>query len=121
MQRLWKVQWFSTVRMLVHKDASSEHYEWRTVFAMIQGHRLLWWRSVADFDSGATPIGRLYLAGHAGLSSPSPLELRKISSGDTDRVVTIFGSGSRVTVLTQAVEAKVELEHVVEAISGKQD
>jgi hypothetical protein len=83
---------------------------------MIQGHRLLWWRSAGDFDSGLSPLGRLFLAGHAGLSSPSPLELREISPEDVQRVVCVFGSGSRVTILTQSIEAKDDLEKVVEAV-----
>ena len=118
MQRLWRVQWYGTVLMLTHNKTESP--EWRTVFAMIQGHRLLWWRSVSDFDSGVSPLGRLFLAGHAGLSSPSPLELREISPDDVQRAVCIFGSGSRVTVLAQSTEAKSALEKAVEAaVSSK--
>jgi hypothetical protein len=89
---------------------------------MIQGRRLLWWRSVGDFDSGVSPLGRLFLAGHAGLSSPSPLELREISPEEVERVVCVFGSGSRVTILAESIEAKAELDKVVEAaVSSKID
>lgn len=120
MQRLWRVQWSGTVRMLVVVDDGL--FEWRTVFAMIQGHRLLWWRSVGDFDSGVPPIGRLFLAGHVGLSSPSPLELREIRPEDVELVVSIFGSGSRVTILTQSIETKTDLEEAVEsAVTNKTD
>ena len=119
MQRLWRVQWYRSVRMLMHKD---EELEWRTVFAIIQGHRVLWWRSVAEFDSGVSPLGRLFLAGHAGLASPSPLELRKIKQEELERVVCVFGSGERTTILTESVEGKEELEKAVEeALSSKQD
>jgi len=121
MQRLWRVQWYRSVRMLT-ESTKNEELEWRTVFAMIQGHRLLWWRSVGEFDSGVSPLGRLFLAGHAGLSSPSPLELRKISREDAERTVSIFGSGARTTILTESLEAKEELENAVEAaLSSKQD
>lgn len=121
MQRLWRVQWYCTARMLAH-NKTEDGPDWRTVFAMIQGHRLLWWRSIGDFDSGFPPLGRLFLAGHAGLSSPSPLELREISSDEVERVVCIFGSGSRVTILANSNEAKNDLEKAVEAaVSSKID
>ena len=121
MQRLWRVQWYCTVQMLV-QYAHAQRLEWRTVFAMVQGHRLLWWRSVGDFDDGLAPQGRLFLAGHAGLATPSPLELREISPDDVERVVCVFGSGARATILTQSVVAKEELELVVEsAVSAKAD
>lgn len=120
MQRLWKVQWYRTVRMLTHNK--NQEPEWRTVFAMIQGHRILWWRSVSEFDNGVAPLGKLFLAGHAGLSSPSPLELREISSDDVERVVSVFGSGARTTILSETLEEKEELEKAVEAaLSDKQD
>lgn len=107
---------------MLTQSTNNEELEWRTVFAMIQGHRLLWWRSVGEFDTGVSPLGRLFLAGHAGLSSPSPLELRKISREDVERTVSIFGSGARTTILTESLEAKEELENAVEAaLSSKQD
>jgi hypothetical protein len=120
MQRLWRVQWCGTVDML--SQDKTDRLEWRTVYALIQGHRLLWWRSVGDFDGGGAPLGRLFLAGHAGLSSPSPLELREMSSDEIQRVVCIFGSGSRVTILTQSSRDKNDLEEVVShALSRKAD
>jgi len=121
MQRLWRVQWYCTVRILTF-DEITESLEWRTAFVMLQGHRLLWWRSVGDFDSGSAPLGRLFLRGHAGIASPSPRELREISPEDVERVVCIFGSGARVTILTPSIEAKAGLEEAVEAaVSSKQD
>lgn len=120
MEKLWRVQWYRSVRMLT--ENTNKELEWRTVFAMIQGHRVLWWRSVGDFDNGVPPLGRLFLAGHTGLASPSPLELRKISRDEVERVVCVFGSGERTTVLTESLEAKEELENAVEdALSSKQD
>lgn len=120
MQRLWRVQWYGTAQMLItHKVGSPE---WRSVFAIVQGHRLLWWRSMHDFDSGVSPLDRLLLSGHAGFSSPSPLELREINPNDIDRVICIFGSGSRVTMLLSSIEGRVEIEHVIEAaLSTKTD
>jgi hypothetical protein len=121
MQRLWRVQWYGTVEMLIH-NKKSDSSEWRIVFLMVQGHRLLWWRSINDFDSGIPPMGRLFLAGHAGLSSPSPLELREINGDDIDQVVCVFGSGSRVTILTSSLDSKFDLERSIEtALLSKKD
>ena len=120
MEKLWRVQWYRPVRMLTKNN--NKELEWRTVFTIVQGHRILWWRSVSDFDSGATPLGRLFLAGHAGLATPSPLELKRIDPEDVPRVVCIFGRGERTTILTESLDAKKELEKAVEvALSSKQD
>lgn len=82
----------------------------------------MWWRSVIDFDNGAPCLGQLFLAGHAGLSNPSPIELREIDIRDIPRTSCVFGSGSRVTVLTQTQDSKRELEEVVlAAILNKTD
>ena len=120
MQRLWRVQWYGTVQMLImHKTGSPE---WRSVFIIVQGHRLLWWRSMNDFDSGISPMDRLLLSGHAGFSSPSPLELREISPNDVERVICVFGSGSRVTMLVSSLDVREDIERVVEAaLSTKAD
>jgi hypothetical protein len=121
MQRLWKVQWYGTVHMLIH-NKKSDSSEWRTIFVLVQGHRLLWWRSIHDFDNGLPPMGRLFLSGHAGLSSPSPLELREMNVNEIDRVVCVFGSGSRVTMLTPSIDSKLELERTIEdALFSKND
>ena len=121
MQRLWRVQWYGTTRMLLF-NKKSDNSEWRIVFGLVQGHRLLWWRSIHDFDNGIAPLGRLLLTGHAGLTSPSPIELREMNAEEIDRVVCIFGSGSRATLLTSTVETKIDLERVIEAaLLDKQD
>lgn len=121
MKNLWRVDWYSTVRMLSH-DPVTEIPMWATVFAVFQGHRILWWRSVGDFDNGIAPLGRLFLSGHAGLSNPSPLELREINKEELPLVVCIFGGGERITILAQSDEAKFEVETVVErSLSEKFD
>lgn len=113
MQRLWRVSWYSQVRILGH-DEITEIPAWRTVFSVVQGHRLLWWRSVGDFDNGMAPVGKLFLSGHAGLSNPSPLELREITTEELPHVVCIFGGGERVTILTPSDEGKMELESAIQ-------
>ena len=83
------------------------------MFTILQDNRILWWCSVADFDSGVAPLGRLVLAGHAGLATPTPLEMRHIDPDDVERVVCIFGSGERTTILTESLLVKQELENAV--------
>jgi hypothetical protein len=99
---------------------------WGGAFAVIQGHRFLWWESTRDFDDGQPPKGRVFLAGHAGLATPSPLELREIQKEEVERVVSLFGRGAdkqvRVTMLAPNVDEKRVLEKAVEhALSSKAD
>jgi hypothetical protein len=93
---------------------------------MIHGHRFLWWRSTEEFDNGEAPLGRIFLAGHAGLATPSPLEMRSIRKDELLRTVCIFGRGEivqeRVAILTPTVEMKNSLEGaIVSATTSKAD
>jgi hypothetical protein len=116
LQRLWRAQWYSSVKILRPSDTSNDFY-WVMAFAIIQGHRFLWWRSAEDFDNGEVPLGRIFLAGHAGLATPSPLELRSFQHDELARTVCIFGRGEenqeRVTILASAVDAKEALEEMI--------
>lgn len=122
MKRLWGVDWYETVRLLEKNTEASSDGVWSTVFCLLQGHRVLWWRSVVDFDNGVEPMGKLFLAGHAGLATLSPLELRQIPATDIPRIVCIFGGGTKITVQTQSVPSKDDLECAVElALRNKVD
>jgi hypothetical protein len=117
---LWKAQWHATIKM--RGDSSSGKRTngpcvWKNIFAVVQGRRFLWWNAVADFDKGETPLGRIFLAGHAGLSGLSPLEMREIDPEEIPLVVGIFGRGlkdqQRVTLLLPSTELKDSLENTV--------
>ena len=86
-------------------------------FAIVQGHRLPWWRSARDFDNGELPEGRLFLSGHAGLATPSPLEMRTFSQEEMKLVIAIFGRGTtgqeRVTILAPSEDSKENLENTI--------
>ena len=90
----------------------------KPVFAVVQGHRFIWWGSVDEFDDGELPLGKLILSGHAGLGGPSPIEMREL---DRDKelplCLTIFGRGSigqeRVTILLPDQIVKDDLENVI--------
>ena len=45
-------------------------------FAVLQGRRLLWWRSEAGLEGGQPADAVLRLRGHAGVTAPSPADLR---------------------------------------------
>jgi hypothetical protein len=99
---------------------------WKNSFVIVQGHQFLWWNSVLDFDEAIPPAGRVLLAGHAGLATPSPLELREVKKEEIERMVCLFGRGiekqQRVTMLTPSADLKFELEQAIEnALLSKMD
>jgi hypothetical protein len=122
LQRLWNAPWYATVQLMERYDETRKIH-WETVFAIVQGRRFLWWRSARDFDSGEEPVGRIFLSGHAGLASLSPLELREIGQDEIPLIATIFGRGlrgqQRASLLMPSVEVKESLEAAVLAASFK--
>lgn len=124
LKKLWKSKWHATVKVKTmeghQKSGSSgitEGWSWETVFALIQGRRFLWWKTVSDFDNGEPPLGRIFLAGHAGLCGLSPLEMRVIDPKDVQLVTGIFGKGlkdqERLIILLPSAELKESLENAV--------
>jgi hypothetical protein len=108
------------------KVSSGERdWQWEEAFAIVQGRRFLWWRSVQDFDSGEAPAGRIFLAGHAGLAGLSPLDLRQLDNKEKPSVVSIFGRGldgqQKLTLLTGSVQLKEDLEKSVLEAATKDD
>ena len=62
--KLWKASWFGNLDLKVKRTTSaSRSWEWAGVFAIVQGHRFIFWRSETDFDSGENPYGQIYFAG----------------------------------------------------------
>jgi hypothetical protein len=70
-------------------------------------------------------VGRIFLAGHAGLAGLSPLEMRELDKNETPLVVSIFGRGlkeqQRITILTESIASKEALEMAVLEASTKAD
>lgn len=96
LDKLWKATWHSHVKIHTSGRATSpSHPLWQACFAVIQGHRFLWWHTVEDFDNGELPAGRLFLSGHAGLGTPSPLEMRELSKEELNLCLSLFGRGER--------------------------
>lgn len=132
LRQLWKAEWYACVDIKVAKSKggsaiSSEDrlWDWETVFAIVQGRRFLWWDSVYDFDNGESPLGRIFLAGHAGLAGLSPLDLRELHKDEISLVVNIFGRGmegqQKLTMMCGNSQMKDELENAVLAASTKAD
>lgn len=125
LRRLWRAQFYSTVCLFALKD-DGRSVTRSPVFCIIQGHRFLWWHSVEGFDAGEEPIGLIFLSGHAGLATPSPLELRHLEKNDLTRVVSIFGRGRdaqvRVTLIAPSEDVRTKLEYAIAfATSEKRD
>lgn len=122
LQRLWRAQWHGTVKMFTAQSKNGQPIELRPVFLVLQGHQIIWWRADIDFDNGGVPLGRMLMAGHAGLSGPSPLELRAIDKEEVALVLSFFGNGARITILMRSELEKNELELVIStALSSKSD
>lgn len=116
LQKLWRAQWYSPMYILKAVERTEE-YSLEPIFAVIQGHRFLWWESPHAFDNGETIQGSLFLEGHAGLTNPSPLEQKLFNDNDIPRLSSIFGKGmdtqERITLLAPSVETKNHFESAV--------
>lgn len=122
--KLWKAQWFGRLEMkareLLTSSNSKRLCDWRYIFAIIQGHRFIWWNSEKDFDLGENPAGQIYFAGHSGLATMSPLEMRELKKGEIPFVVNIFGrtaaSGghqTKISLLAPDYQVKEHFEAAV--------
>ncbi len=61
--------------------------DWSNVFLSLQGRRLAWWASEKDLDEGKASQGQLLLLDYAGLTQPSPVDLREVEA------LGYYGSG----------------------------
>lgn len=110
LQRLWRAQWYSSVELLDGTERQSR-------FAVVQGRRFLWWESTGDFDAGEAPVGTLFLKGHSGLTTPSPLEAKALDADDLVRTASLFGRGQekqeRVTLVLPSRDEKERFERQI--------
>ena len=73
LKNLWNAAWFGKLELKVkslkrHKSSKMRQWDWEGMFAIIQGHRFIWWSSERHFDDGVDPLGQIFFAGHAGLA-----------------------------------------------------
>lgn len=135
LEKLWKASWYSSVKIFIQfqdreggidQNQSTTYYRLEPSFAMVQGHRFLWWHTVQDFDDGELPAGKLLLSGHAGWGGPSPIEMKIISNDELPLCLSIFGRGGdgqeRVTMLLPDASTKDAFEvAVTDASTFKRD
>ena len=132
LEKIWKAKWYCVMNVLVQDNEMDKRnqptFHWELdCFAVVQGHRFIWWKSVGDFDDGEIPSGKLLLSGHAGLGGPSPMELRELDKEkELPLCLTIFGRGTdrqeRITMLLPDKHVKQDLENaVIDSQSFKSD
>jgi len=131
LKKLWKAKWHSSMKILVQdseRDQSQQPmFHWESGFAVVQGHRFIWWTSADEFDDGELPNGKVILSGHAGLGGPSPIEMKKLDmEKELPLCLTVFGKGfagqERITMLLPEKTVKQNLENaVLHSTSFKRD
>lgn len=83
---LFACQWEGRIRVRIGVST-----QWRLGgFAVVQGHRVLWWHSEEALEVGQPADAQLLLQGHAGLTAPSPKDVKDVGGKDT-RLVAVFG------------------------------
>jgi len=120
--KLWKAQWFGNLEIKESKEnynspSGTRKWHWLSIFAIVQGHRFIWWRSEKHFDAGEAPMGEIFFAGHSGLAGLSPLDLRELTKEEINLVTCIFGRGlldqRKIMLLALHKGMKEQLEDVV--------
>jgi len=99
----------------------SNSNRWDERFLVVQGYRLVWWASEDDVDAGKGPIDEVLLHGHAGITQPSPVDIKEL--GDDQRLIAVFGRDAfglplKRTILCQNPTACQQLKEVVNGILG---
>ena len=116
---LWSAHWFGEMKIKVNRESTNakKTYFWDPIFAVVHGHRIVWWNNEKSFDDGKAPIGNIVFAGHSGLAGFSPLELRQFDKKEIEFMVNIFGRGDtdqeKISLLLPDKESKSLIENAV--------
>lgn len=86
---IWGFLWEGNIQT----RAAASNQPWRQAYVAVQGNRILWWKAEKDLDKGGVrvPEGQIILRGHAGLTSPSPLEVKELGPDKASLLVCVFG------------------------------
>ena len=97
---IWQAKWQG--RCLVREERKrggdsdilgGSEFTWRSAFAVLQSHRVSWWRGEREFDGGEESAGQVMFLGHSGLAGLSPLDLKALSPAERVLVTAVFGRG----------------------------
>jgi len=144
LNRLWNARWYGAVRMKVAVPSTNiqqqnngaltisggvegdtiarkkREWKWESVFVVIQGHRIVWWKNERAFDDGdaTPPLGQILFAGHSGIAGLSPLDIRQLDDvTEVMRTLHIFGRGSqeqqKIALLAANEQEKEAIEDAV--------
>eukprot|EP00520_Triparma_pacifica_P004561 CAMPEP_0118655016 /NCGR_PEP_ID=MMETSP0785-20121206/12698_1 /TAXON_ID=91992 /ORGANISM="Bolidomonas pacifica, Strain CCMP 1866" /LENGTH=269 /DNA_ID=CAMNT_0006547715 /DNA_START=1 /DNA_END=810 /DNA_ORIENTATION=- len=126
LREIWKAKFAGVVKLRSEGEGG-----WKSVFLVLQSHRLIWFKDKKDFDDGELSIGMLLFVGHSGLSGLSPLELKVMSREEGMRCVTVFGRGEegsegktdqmKRTFLCKDIKEKEKLQDTLLEIITKGD
>lgn len=122
---LWRAKWFSEIEFCGGEHLLSQEVPRKKAFALIEGQRFVWWTSVEAFDAADLAAGYIALRGHSGVGSTSPTEMQGVDRTCQDRVVTVFGRGSkgqkRLTFLLPDKQSMSLLKSTVAQMADKTD
>uniref|UniRef100_A0A7S2R6A6 PH domain-containing protein n=1 Tax=Eucampia antarctica TaxID=49252 RepID=A0A7S2R6A6_9STRA len=119
LKKLWRPKWYGQleIKESILSLNTSKLRHWDQIYAVFQGHRLIWWKTSKHFDDGDLPLGQIIFTGHSGLAGLSPIEQRELQENELPLVLGIFGKGlkgqQKVTFLCPNDTVKQQLEIAV--------
>lgn len=121
LRALFNCQWEGSVRVRAGTSAT-----WASGgFTVLQGRRVLWWRSERDLEGGRPAAAQLLLQGHAGVTAPSPKDVMDMG-GSEARLLAVFGrtvagGQERWVFVTATAEDKCAFSAAITSAVDKQD
>ncbi len=93
---------------------------WDKRYMVLQGRRMVWWTNDEDMEVHA-PTGHLLLYGHAGITQPSPVDMREV--GGDGKLLAVFGMDvngrpQRRTIICQDDDSKYSLVWEINKVLG---
>ena len=105
-------------------SAGQQQQQWEDAYLVAQGRRLVWWSNKRSIKEGRPCSGQVLLFGHAGLTQPSPVDVREVGEEHVTRLLAVFGSDAagapqKCTVLCRDSIAAAALSGAVQALLVK--
>ena len=115
------------IQSTIINDETLKEQGWQPVYLVVQGKRVMWYKSEQDCDNGGTSEGMISLLGHAGLTSASPLEIKELGIDIAKLLVVVFGKNiekqqEKISILLPDLRSKDLLEsEIMSILDYKQD